>query len=228
MKKLSFLFNESTNPAYNLALEEILCSCGHEVFMLWQNEPSIILGRFNDINQCVNLESCKNINIIRRNSGGGAVYHDLGNINYSFILNDKKTYNLAFFAEIVIKTLHNIGINGELEFTHNDIMLDGAKISGTAQYHHENIILHHGTLLFDSDLGIIPKVLRRSGKITNIRPRLKHDMSIDEFIIALRDNIGFNNFITLSQEQVQGVNDLMQAKYLNPDWNYGGIYHDNV
>ena len=225
---LSLVLNESLNPAYNLALEEILCSSDHEVFMLWRNEPAVILGRFNDVNQCVNLEACKDIHIIRRNSGGGAVYHDLGNINYSFILHDKKIYSLSFFADIVIKILHDIGINGELEFTHNDIMLDNYKISGTAQYHHNNIILHHGTLLFDSDLSMIKKVLRRSGRVANIKPSLRHELNISEFMNRLRDNI-CGELVTLTQEQLHSVNNLMQAKYLNPKWNMEGIYnHDRV
>ena len=228
MFKMFNIKNDSTNPAYNLALEEYLCSLGHEVFMLWRNEPSIILGRFNDINQCVNLEACQNIHVIRRNSGGGVVYHDLGNINYSFILHDKKIYSLSFFADIVIKILYDTGINGSLAFTHNDIMLNDCKISGTAQYHHNNIILHHGTLLFDSDLMMIQKVLKRSGRVANIRPSLKRDMNLSEFMNALRDNIG-SEFMTLTQEQLHRVNDLMQRKYLNHKWNMEGIYnHDRV
>ena len=230
MFKIFNVKNDSLNPAYNLALEEYLCSLGQEVFMLWSNEPSIILGRFNDVNQCVDVDECRNsnVNIVRRNSGGGAVYHDLGNINYSFILHDKKIYSLSFFADIVIKILYDIGINGSLEFTHNDIMLDGSKISGTAQYHHNNIILHHGTLLFDSDLSMIQKLLRRSGRVTNIRPALRHELNISEFMNKLRDNIG-GEFMTLTQEQIQRVNDLMQRKYLNPKWNMEGILnHDRV
>ena len=223
MKTLSFLLNESTNPAYNLALEEILCCSGRGVFMLWRNEPSIILGRFNDVNQSVNLDSCKDIQIVRRNSGGGAVYHDLGNVNYSFILNDSKKYSLSFFAGIVINILQEIGINSTLEFTHNDILLNGSKISGTAQYHHNDIILHHGTLLFDSDLTMIPRLLKRSGKVTNIRPALQHDMSIHEFMRHLRDKIN-GEVMALSEKEIQRANELMQKKYLNTKWNMEGVY----
>ena len=223
MKKLSFLLNESTNPAYNLALEEILCCSGRGVFMLWRNEPSIILGRFNDVNQSVNLDSCKDIQIVRRNSGGGAVYHDLGNVNYSFILNDSKKYSLSFFAGIVINILQEIGINSTLEFTHNDILLNGSKISGTAQYHHNDIILHHGTLLFDSDLTMIPRLLKRSGKVTNIRPALQQDMNIHEFMRHLRDKIN-GEVMALSEKEIQRANELMQKKYLNTKWNMEGVY----
>ena len=225
MKTLSFLLNESTNPAYNLALEEVLCDSGREVFMLWRNEPSVILGRFNDVNQSVNLDSCSNINvnIVRRNSGGGAVYHDLGNVNYSFILNDSKKYSLSFFAGIVINILQEIGINGTLEFTNNDILLNGLKISGTAQYHHNDIILHHGTLLFDSDLTMIPRLLKRSGKVTNIRPALQHDMNIHEFMRHLRDKIN-GEVMALSEKEIQRANELMQKKYLNTKWNMEGVY----
>ena len=193
--------------------------------MLWRNEPSVILGRFNDVNQSVNLDSCSNINvnIVRRNSGGGAVYHDLGNVNYSFILNDSKKYSLSFFAEIVINILQEIGINSTLEFTHNDILLNGSKISGTAQYHRNDIILHHGTLLFDSDLTMIPRLLTLSGKVTNIRPALQHDMNIHEFMRHLRDKIN-GEVMALSEKEIQRANELMQKKYLNTKWNMEGVY----
>ena len=191
--------------------------------MLWRNEPSVILGRFNDVNQSVNLDSCKDIQIVRRNSGGGAVYHDLGNVNYSFILNDSKKYSLSFFAGIVINILQEIGINGTLEFTHNDILLNGSKISGTAQYHRNDIILHHGTLLFDSDLTMIPRLLKRSGKVTNIRPALQQDMNIHEFMRHLRDKIN-GEVMALSEKEIQRANELMQRKYLNPKWNMEGVY----
>lgn len=222
MKKLLFLFNKSTSPEYNLALEEVLYNSGCELFMLWRNEPSIILGRFNDVNQCVNLDQCGDIHVVRRNSGGGAVYHDLGNVNYSFILNETQRYPLSFFAEIIIQILESIGLNGTLEFSHNDILLNDYKISGTAQFRHNNMILHHGTLLFDADLKAIPRVLRRSGKVANIRPALKHDMDIDGFMRHLSNNAG--DLMILSDRQIQQANELMRTKYLNPKWNMEGIY----
>ena len=183
--------NTSTDPSRNLSLEENLCSLGVKVFMLWRNSPSVIVGRFQDIASEVNTEfsEANGIPIVRRNSGGGAVYHDLGNVNYSFIQRDDRRLTLEHFARIIMGTLEAIGINSRLEFRHNDILADGLKISGSAQYRHNGVLLHHGTLLFDTDLSVIPKILRRSGMVTNIRPLLKHDMTVNEFISAVRDNI---------------------------------------
>ena len=189
----------SNNPAFNLAREEILCDLCRVgkfggCFFLWQNEPAVILGRFNNIDDEINIKFARenNIKIVRRNSGGGAVYHDLGNVNYSFILHDDKKYNLKFFADIIINALKKIGINGTLEFNHNDLLINNYKFSGMAQYHKDNILLHHGTLLFDSDLGVIPKVLRRASpakKVMNLKNFLTRDINIQEFMTLLCDII---------------------------------------
>ena len=183
--------NTCRNPADNLTLEKNLCSLGCEIFMIWQNEPSVIAGRFTDIDSNVNLEyaHANNIPVVRRHSGGGAVYHDLGNINYTFIMKDNKRLTLEYFSRIIINILNDIGINAALEFTRNDIKADGRKISGSAQYHHDGMILHHGTLLFDSDLSVIPEVLKHSGEVANIKPLLKYDMTIQEFMQTLRRRI---------------------------------------
>ena len=185
--------NTSTDPCSNLQLEENLCSLGVEVFMLWRNSPSVIVGRFQDIDAEVDTEfaEANGIKIVRRNSGGGTVYHDLGNVNYSFIQRDDRRLTLEHFARIIMRTLEAVGINSRLEFRHNDILADGLKISGSAQYRHEGVLLHHGTLLFDSDLSVIPKVLKRYGRVTNIRPLLKHDMTVDEFIRKIFDYCAF-------------------------------------
>ena len=174
----------STDPTQNLALEERLMSLGREVFMLWRNRPSVIVGRFSDIPAEVNTEfaEANGIPIIRRKSGGGCVYHDLGNVNYTFIVRDSNALTLEYFSLRVIEALEAVGVNAVLEFRHNDILADGLKISGAAQYHHEGMLLHHGTLLFDADLSIIPKVLKRSGKVANIRPLLSRDMDTEEFM----------------------------------------------
>ena len=221
------IINNSINiPEYNLALEEYLCSLKKDFFMLWRNIPSVIIGRFNNLCDLVNLEYAKsnNIHVIRRNSGGGAVYHDLGNINYTFILDDNKNFTLEYFSNIIIRTLQNIGIKSNLTFSHNDILADNKKISGAAQHHNKGVILHHGTLLFDSDLSVIPKVLKNSSSVTNIKPFLKHDFNINDFMNLFRDNICFNNIcsdeiFTLSDNDNVIINKIMQSKYLNSNWN---------
>ena len=219
--------NDSTCPQYNLALEEYLCSRNLELFMLWRNEPSVIIGRFVNVNEDVNADS--GIQIVRRNSGGGSVYHDLGNINYSFIKRDSRDFTLKYFSDIIIHSLNTIGINAELSFRHNDILADGMKISGAAQYHHDNIILHHGTLLFDSNLEAMKRALKHSGNVANIKPLLTHDMTVREFMNILRDNMNVHDTLTLSEEDESRIKTLMHRKYLNDKWNLEGVsMHDTV
>ncbi len=207
-------------PAYNLAFEEYICGLGLDVFMLWRNSPSVIIGRFQDMDSEVDTEFARahGINVVRRNSGGGAVYHDLGNVNYSFILSDDRRLTLEHFSRIIMDILSGMGVKG-LDFRHNDILAGGLKISGGAQYHHEGRILHHGTLLFDSNLGIIPQVLRRSGKITNIKPLLTDNISVDDFMTAIRGNMNISEKLILTQNDYDNVNGIMRRKYLSPEWN---------
>ena len=210
----------STFPAYNLAFEEYICGLGLDVFMLWRNSPSVIIGRFQEIESEVLTAFARDngIQIVRRNSGGGAVYHDLGNVNYSFILTDDRRLTLEHFSRIIMNILSGMGVKG-LEFRHNDILADGQKVSGGAQYHHDGRILHHGTLLFDSELGIIPQVLRRCGNVANIKPLLRENISADDFIAAIRNEIGISENLTLTQNDYDNVNTIMRRKYLSPQWN---------
>lgn len=210
----------STFPAYNLAFEEYICGLGLDVFMLWRNSPSVIIGRFQEIESEVFTDFARDngIQIVRRNSGGGAVYHDLGNVNYSFILTDDRRLTLEHFSRIIMNILSGMGVKG-LEFRHNDILADGQKISGGAQYHHDGRILHHGTLLFDSELGIIPQVLRRCGNVANIKPLLRENISADDFIAAIRNEIDISENLTLTQNDYDNVNTIMRRKYLSPQWN---------
>lgn len=212
--------NHETDPAYNLAFEEYICGVGLDVFMLWRNSPSVIIGRFQDMESEVDMEFARahRINVVRRNSGGGAVYHDLGNVNYSFILDDDRRLTLEHFSRIIMDILSGMGVKG-LDFRHNDILAGGLKISGGAQYHHDGRILHHGTLLFDSNLGIIPQVLRRSGKITNIKPLLTENISVDDFMTAIRGNMNISEKLILNQNDYDNVNGIMRRKYLSPEWN---------
>ena len=217
---MKFADSGSLSPAYNLAFEEYICGLKIDVFMLWRNSPSVIIGRFQDIESEVftDFADARGIQVIRRNSGGDAVYHDLGNVNYSFILSDDRRLTLEHFSRIIMGILSGIGVKG-LDFRHNDILADGRKISGGAQYHHDGRILHHGTLLFDSDLGIIPQVLRRFGNVANIKPLLRENISVDGFMTAIRENMNISENLTLTQNDYDNVNEIMRGKYLSPKWN---------
>ncbi len=157
--------NDCTEPYENMATEEyLLDSAGEEdIFMLWRNEPAVIIGCNQNAYAEINLETAerKNIKIVRRLTGGGAVFHDLGNLNYTFISADIEngTLNFARFCAPIIEALKELGLNAEMS-GRNDITVDGFKVSGTAQCVRNRHIMHHGTLLWSADLSDMADVLR--------------------------------------------------------------------
>lgn len=157
--------NDCTEPYENMATEEyLLDSAGEEdIFMLWRNEPAVIIGRNQNAYAEINLETAekKNIKVVRRLTGGGAVFHDLGNLNYTFISSDIEngTLNFARFCDPIIAALRELGLNAEMS-GRNDITVDGFKVSGTAQCVRNGHIMHHGTLLWSADLSDMADVLR--------------------------------------------------------------------
>ncbi len=159
---MKLLIMDSVCPYRNLAIEEYAFEkMQDDIFILWQNEPTVVVGKNQNIKTELDIEyaSEHGIHIARRITGGGAVYHDLGNINYSFISSTgKEGIDFEYFTKPIIDTLKNIGVNAELT-GRNDIEVDGKKISGNAQYTKNGRTLHHGTLLFNTDLSVLDKVL---------------------------------------------------------------------
>ena len=155
MKFLSLL---TKNPYYNLAVEEYLFKTSDDsVIMLWQNEPTVVIGKNQNAFAELNLDYVreKGINIARRITGGGAVYHDEGNVNFSFIAKNSETNELDFksYTEPIIEALSKIGVKAMLS-GRNDILVEDRKISGNAQYNADGRVLHHGTLLFSADFSV--------------------------------------------------------------------------
>ena len=231
--------NRNTRPQYNLALEEYLCFLamrgGSSFFMLWRNEPSIIVGRFQNTLEEINTPFVeeRRIHVVRRNSGGGAVYHDLGNINYSFVMPDAGDFDFAFFTEPIIRSLAALGVRAELS-GRNDLAIDGKKVSGGAQYRKGGVMLHHGTLLYDTDLEILSRALRPSedkflsksvkstrGRVGNIKPCLRTPLSVTEFQERLRRGIHGLTPLTLDERSLGEVEKLRTEKYSAWEWNYG-------
>lgn len=194
-------FTGSRDPYYNLACEEYLLRHRDEdIFMLWQNEPTVVMGKNQNIYAEVDLDytEARGIHVVRRITGGGAVYHDSGNVNYTFITSRDRAQVLdfAYFTEPIRKALANWGVKAELS-GRNDLLVDGLKFSGNAQHATDKRILHHGTLLFDSDLSVLtsalkpaPEKLKSKGiasvrsRVTNLRPLLP-EMTVEEFIDGL-------------------------------------------
>ena len=236
-----FIEGQSHDPAFNLALEEHLYRSvdeGHPgYFLLWRNDPSIIVGRFQNTAQEVNRSFVeeRGINVVRRISGGGAVYHDLGNVNYSFIVpNDEGApFDFARHARPVIDALAKLGVKAE-SGGRNDLLIDGRKFSGSAQHMDRRRLLHHGTLLFDSDLSVLEQALNVDeekftskgfksvrSRVTNILPMLPKPISVEEFIDALRDSLSGTETSSLDEAQLSEIRRLRDKKYATWEWNWG-------
>ncbi|MDF2879727.1 MAG: lipoyltransferase and lipoate-protein ligase [Clostridiaceae bacterium] len=241
---MKYLLSDSTDPFYNLAMEEYVFknSKPHEdIVILWQNEPTIVIGLHQNALEEINLDFVKknNIHVVRRITGGGAVYHDLGNLNFSFITDyDNNTVSLNFkkYTLPIIKALKKLGIQSELS-GRNDITIDGKKFSGNAQSIIKGRILHHGTLLFNSDLSILGKALNvKSDKIeskgvksvksrvTNIINYMNNMVSVEEFKTILLKYLfeyePLDQYI-LTENDKHLINKLMEEKYLTWKWVYG-------
>lgn len=240
-----FIENENvTKPRLNLALEEyILRNFGveNDYLLFYINEPSIIIGRNQNTLEEINHEYVEqnNIHVVRRVSGGGAVYHDLGNLNFSFITNHdvKSLNNFKKFTAPVIKVLNNLGLNAELK-GRNDILIDEKKISGTAQFSTGKRMVSHGTLLFDTDLGEVVNALNVKmskiqskghksvrSRVANISEFLNKPLTIEAFRTLLLEGLyeesePFETY-RLTADEWKAVHQLKEEKYDSWDWNYG-------
>ena len=234
--------NFSTDPAYNLALEEFLhlhrqplC----DVFLLWQNEPTVVIGRhqntFDEIHR--DYVEAAGVHVMRRNSGGGAVYHDLGNLNFSFLVDDcENGFHFERFTQPVIRTLEQLGVTAE-NSGRNDIAIAGLKISGNAQFRCNGRLLHHGTILFDANLENLAKALNVApekyvsravasirSRVTNVCEHLAAHIPISEFREQLAKNVMAEYGIkpdSLSDREQEAVCRLRDEKYRCWEWNYG-------
>ncbi|EQB89505.1 hypothetical protein M918_03045 [Clostridium sp. BL8] len=163
--KTRVVVSKSFDPYFNLALEELLLNKVEReevILYLWQNEKTVVIGRNQNPWKECNLELLSRVNgkVARRLSGGGAVYHDLGNLNFTFLMREENE-DLSKQLGVIIRALKELGI--EAVFSgRNDILVDNKKISGNAFYREENKYYHHGTLLFDVDMEILPKILTPS------------------------------------------------------------------
>ncbi|MBQ3235217.1 MAG: lipoate--protein ligase [Clostridia bacterium] len=198
---MKFCLLDTIDPHYNLAVEEYLFNtCEEEVFLLWQNSKTVVIGKNQNAYAEIDREVLdKNeIKLARRITGGGAVYHDEGNINYSFILPNAKTKGIDFeyFSKPVIKALENLGVNVTLSGRNDLVLANGKKVSGNAQHRVQDRVLHHGTLLFSSDLSALEKVLKVSDEkliskaVKSVRARVQNlsdyiSLSVDDFIAYL-------------------------------------------
>lgn len=233
--------NTSTNAYFNLAMEEyFLKNTTEDVFMLWRNESAIIVGKNQNTLSEINYEYVKenNIKVVRRQSGGGAVFHDLGNINFTFIsCNDNSFSDFKRFTMPIIECLEDLNIHAEFS-GRNDLLIDNQKFSGNAQYNYKNKVMHHGTLLFSSQINDLSSALKVKpskfegkgvksvkSRVTNISNHLKKSMTVLEFkdyLINFINNKDENNhFYELSDHDINEINKLVDEKYSTWHWNFG-------
>jgi len=241
-----YLQSPSTDAEFNLALEQYVfeeMDPGREYFMLWQNASAIIIGKnqntVEEINRKVVEE--RGIQVVRRLSGGGAVYHDMGNLNFTFIRHGGDTANMDLhaFCQPIASALQQLGVDAQVN-GRNDITIQGRKFSGNSQYVKKGRIMHHGTLMFDSDLSVVTECLRVSkdkieskgiksvrSRVTNIREHLPEgaDISLEEFrqmlVHFMEAESGKMERYEFTPEDLARVEEIRAGRYGRWQWNYG-------
>ena len=238
--KLRFLDLTTTDPAFNLAAEEYVFERlprDSMYVMLWQNDNAIIVGKHQNTLAQINEAYVREhgIKVVRRLSGGGAVYHDMGNLNYTIIADGDGELNFGRFCSIVLDALARVGVKGELN-GRNDMTINGKKFSGNAQYAKQGRVMHHGTILFDSDSSVLAGALQVDeakikakgvksvrSRVTNVRPHLPKDMTLQQFRKVLLGSI-LTQFpgeeYVFTPEDVREIEKL-RGRYADWNWNYG-------
>lgn len=243
------IIDHTTDPYFNLAAEEYLLKNFKEgIFRLWRNKPSIIVGCNQNSQAEINRDyvHTHNIPVVRRLSGGGAVFHDLGNVNYTFI--DKQVIGettadmFSKYTKPIILALNKLGVNSYLE-GRNDLLIDGKKFSGNAICVHKGRVLQHGTLLFSASIEDLSAALNTRpekfqgksvksniSRVTNISSHLPSDSNItpESFIDFLYQTITSNKtsteeykVYTYSPEDIKAIEKLRDKKYNTDKWNFG-------
>ncbi len=232
---------KNNNPYFCLAAEEyLLKNFNEDVFMIWQSDNTIVLGKHQNALGEINYPFVRknNITVARRISGGGTVFHDSGNVNFAFIKNVNSTAEINFqkFTEPIISALAELGITA-YNSGRNDIMVEGKKISGNAEHVYKNRVLHHGTLLFDSDLKNLGKAIKvipgkyigkavqsNRSDVANILDFLERKISVDRFINFLKAQYLTdlsNREIDLNTTDIQKIGLLAEEKFIGWEWNFG-------
>ena len=246
-----YYISKTHDTAFNIALEEYCfkqLKDEDEIFLLWINEPSIIVGKYQNTIEEINTEYTreKGIHVIRRISGGGAVYHDLNNLNYTIISNREKGqegFNFKEFSKPIIETLAELGVKAE--FTgRNDLEIDGQKFCGNAQAYIKDRVMHHGCLLFNVDFSALGNALKVSkdkieskgvksvrSRVTNILPHLKTPITVEEFgdkiMEYMKKQYPDMKEYVFSKEELDYIAKRAEVKR-SWEWNYGESPEFNI
>ena len=226
-----------TDPTLNLAIEEqLFFGKTEEIFMLWQNSPSIIIGKNQNAMAEIDYDyvTAQNLPVVRRLSGGGAVYHDLGNLNFTYIVNREGFGDYEGFTKLLCDFLGTLGLNATLS-GRNDVLVDGRKVSGNAQYANKGRLLHHGTILVDADMSHLAKALRPDtekilskgiksvqNRVVNLGTLLSMDTrTFWERFSAFAIKAEQMQLYTLTDLDMEAAEKLQKEKYSTYAWNYG-------
>ncbi len=242
IKQMYCIVSENNDAFFNLAAEEyLLKSFEEDIFMLWQSEPCVVVGKHQNTYAEINYQYTRNhqIKIARRLSGGGTVFHDRGNLNFTFIRNGEpgKLVDFKRFVMPVIGMLQQLNVNAEMGGK-NDILVDGKKISGNAEHVYKNRVLHHGTLLFSSDLERLGDAIRvkegryfdkavqsNRSRVMNISEKLKIPFDISMFQEKLYNYMlgNFNDtaIYKFNPEDRKQISQLVHEKYSTWEWIFG-------
>lgn len=234
--------SKTNHPAFNIATEEyLLKNKSEDCFYLYINNPSIIIGKHQNSMAEIDIDYVKenNIELIRRLSGGGAVFHDPGNLNFTFIKTNEKNKDVDFrkYTQPILEVLNHLGIEAIFE-GRNDLTIKGKKFSGNAKHVYQDKVLQHGTLLFSSKLPDLSKALKVNplkykdkavksvrSRVTNISEHLKKPITLEEFeeqiIQHVRSLYPDSEIYELNKEDIEAINLLVEQKYNTWDWNYG-------
>lgn len=238
-----FIKNKITDVYFNLAMEEYIFEKfkEDEVFMLWINEPSVVIGKHQNLIEELNMKYCfdNNIKIARRLSGGGTVVHDFGNLNYTYITNTRGDTALDFkeFLKPVYNALLKLNIDANIS-PRNDFRVDEKKICGHSQFMRKKRVLHHGCILFDSNLNNLrnalnvenKKIISKSAKsvkssVANLKEISKLDYEISDFLEKLKNEILKTQedyeIYELTKEDILKIEKIKSEKYATKDWIYG-------
>lgn len=239
---MRYLKNSNTDPYYNMAFDEYCLESlpiDEPVFYLWQNRPAVIVGFNQEVNTEVNLDYLKanDIALVRRVTGGGAVYHDLGNLNYTIVgRSEDLERDYPEYASLMMKALQALGVPATLS-GRNDILVGERKVSGFAKRVCKNRLMVHGTLMYDVDLEVLTKVLNPSvtklqskgiasvrSRVANLSEYLPEIADVQMLSEQLEKILSGNDTDTayqLSEEDLANIQRLRDEKFAKWEWNYG-------
>jgi len=237
-----FVENNCNNAAFHFSAEEFFirhAKYNEPVLLLWQAEKTVMLGNNQSVKAEVNLTYAENfkINIVRRSSGGGAIYTDSGTVLYSLIepFSDEITIHRESVAAMIIDTLSKMSVPAYRD-GRNDILADGRKFSGLAQYSSGCHVCTHGSILYDTDLDVLTNVLIADetklqpkgissirSRVGNIKPYISGDLTVSEFIQSLKNSLLLKEDYTtysLDNNDLIEINRISDEKYSSKNWNY--------